>query len=113
MGDAKNRAFRVGFDSTLRLEFHGVRVTSDAGLLAYQELDDAFGLTQLGVTALKDTRPGPNRQQTKTALLRQSVFSRLAGYEDTNDAERLRIDPAMRYVVGGRATENGGPPRAR
>jgi hypothetical protein len=97
MGDTKNRAFRVGFDSTLRLEFHGVRVTSDAGLLAYGELDDALGLTQLGATALKDTRPGPNRQHTMTALLRQSVFVRLAGYEDTNDAERLRIDPAMRY----------------
>jgi len=36
------------------------------------------------------------------AKLRQSVFSRLAGYEDTNDAERLSIDPAMRQVVGGR-----------
>jgi len=40
-----------------------------------------------------------------TALLRQSVYSRLAGYEDTNDAERLSVDPAMRQVVGGRARE--------
>ena len=38
-----------------------------------------------------------------TAMLRQSVFGRLAGYEDTNDAERLSVDPAMRTVVGGRA----------
>ena len=36
-------------------------------------------------------------------LLRQSVFGRLAGYEDVNDAERLRRDPAMRWVVGDRA----------
>jgi len=36
-------------------------------------------------------------------MLRQSVYGRLAGYEDVNDAERLRIDPAMRRVVGGRA----------
>jgi hypothetical protein len=40
-----------------------------------------------------------------TALLRQSIYSRLGGYEDLNDAERLRVDPAMRQVVGGRARE--------
>jgi hypothetical protein len=40
------------------------------------------------------------------ALFRQSLFSRLAGYEDTNDAERLSVDPAMRHVVGGRACEH-------
>ena len=36
-------------------------------------------------------------------LLRQSVFGRLAGYENVNDAERLRHDPAMRWIVGGKA----------
>jgi hypothetical protein len=108
MGEGKKEAFRVGFDSTLRLEFHGVRVTSDAGLLAYRELDDAFGLTRTGETMLKDTRTGMNRQHMMAALLRQSVFSRLAGYEDTNDADRLRVDPAMRYVVGGRAKDKTG-----
>jgi hypothetical protein len=40
------------------------------------------------------------------ALLRQSIYSRLAGYEDVNDAERLCLDPALRTVVGGRAKDN-------
>lgn len=52
-----------------------------------------------------DLRTEKNTRHTMTALLRQSVYSRLAGYEDTNDAERLSVDPAMRQIVGGRARE--------
>ena len=105
MGDGKNEALRVDFDRRLKLEFHGARVTSDAGLLAYRELDDTFGLTALAESVLSDSRTGKNAQHTMTALIRQSVYSRLAGYEDTNDAKRLCIDPAMRQVVGGRAKD--------
>jgi hypothetical protein len=87
-------------------EFHGSTVTSDAGLLAYRELDDALALTSNAATGLHDTRTGQNTQHTLTALLRQSIYSRSAGYEDVNDAERLCLDPALRTVVGGRAKDN-------
>jgi len=105
MGESKKDALRVNFDRKLKLEFHGVKVTSDAGLLAYREIEDAFGLTEMATCQITDNRTGKNIQHSITALLRQSVYSRLAGYEDTNDAERLSVDPAMRHVIGERAKD--------
>ena len=104
MGEARNGGLRVRFDGKVKLEFHGARVSSDGGLLAYRELDEALGLSAMADEYLKDTRPGSNVQHRMVPLLRQSVYGRLAGYEDLNDAERLRVDPVMRRVVGGRAT---------
>src|ERR671938_721380 len=91
---------RVAFDRRLKLEFHGARITSDGGLLAYRELDDALGLTTMGVSALAEGRRGRNIRHRLLGLLRQAVYGRLAGYEDVNDAERLARDPAMRAIVG-------------
>jgi len=82
---------------------HGSKVTSDAGLLAYRKLDDALGLTEMVGDQLVDPRTGKNGQHAMTGLFRQSVFGRLGGYEDVNDADRLGRDPAMRWTVGGRA----------
>jgi len=103
MGEVGKDALRVGFDRAVKLEFHGARVSSDAGLFPYRDLDEAAGLTESGAADLFDSRTGANTQHTMTALLRQSIYSRLAGYEDVNDAERLSVDPVMRHVVGGRA----------
>jgi hypothetical protein len=103
-GEAGDGSLRLDFDRRVKLEFHGSRITSDAGLLAYRELDDALGLSAMAGDVLADTRTGLNGRHALVGLLRQSVFGRLAGYEDVNDAERLRHDPAMRWIVGGKAT---------
>ena len=105
MGERCSSDLRVRFDARLRLEFHGAKVTSDAGLLAFRELDAALGLSHLAQSLLAETRTGRNIQHELVALLRQSVYSRLAGYEDSNDAERLAQDPAMRVIVSRRASE--------
>src|ERR671920_117370 len=99
-GDARELPLRPTFDRRIKLEFHGARITSDGGLLAYRELDAALGLTEIAITQLLDDRRGKNARHTLAGLFRQSVFGRLAGYEDVNDAERLARDPAMRAIVG-------------
>src|SRR5882672_11122804 len=104
-GEAESDALRLDFDHRLKLEFHGSSVTSDAGLLAYRELDDALGLMAIAEQHLVDGRTGKNGRHDLIGMLRQSVFGRLAGYEDVNDAERLRHDPAMRWIVGGKAAQ--------
>src|SRR6202045_3215442 len=102
-GETKAEALRLDFDRRLRLQFCGSVITSDGGLLAYRELDDVLALTTSGGERLAEARTGKNRRPLLVGLLRQSVFGRLAGYEDVNDAGRLCRDPAMRWVVGGGA----------
>jgi len=103
-GESNGEALRLDFDRRLMLQFRGSVVTSDAGLLAYRELDDALGLSAMAGERLADARTGKNGRHALVGMLRQAVFGRLAGYEDVNDAERLRHDPAMRSIVGGKAT---------
>jgi hypothetical protein len=102
-GEADRGVLRLNFDRRVMLQFRGSAITSDAGLLPYRELDDAVGLTDTLADMLVDARTGRNGRHRLAGLLRQSVFGRLAGYEDVNDADRLCRDPAMRWVVGDRA----------
>ena len=95
-----SQPLRVAFDRRIKLEFHGARITSDGGLLAYRELDDVLGLTALAASVLGEGRSGRNIRHHLPGPLRQAVYGRLAGYEDVNDAERLARDPAMRAIVG-------------
>ena len=74
MGDGQNEDLRVGFDGRLKLKFLGSQVTTDAGLLAYRELDETLGLTEMGAVVLTDSRLGSNKQHGLLPLLRQSIL---------------------------------------
>jgi DDE family transposase len=100
MGDRTGEADKGASDGRNRAS--EPRNCRSAGLLPYRELDDVLGLTETGAETLADARTGKNGRHRLAGLLRQSVFGRLAGYEDVNDADRLCRDPAMRWVVGGR-----------
>ena len=96
MGEESQEALKLQFDKRLRLEFHGASFTSDAGLLSCWELDGALGLTEAVPSYLRETRGGRNMQHELVSLLRQSMYSRLAGYEDSNEAGQR-----PRYASGG------------
>jgi hypothetical protein len=82
----------------LKVDFQASRVTSDGGLILVRELDERLGLDKLIKEHLRDSRQGLHKQFTLTDLLRHSVYSRLAGYEDLNDAKRLSADPKFRLI---------------
>jgi hypothetical protein len=82
---------RVNFDRRLKLEFHGSQTTSDGGLLTYRKRDDALGPTELAGTIFQDIRTGKNGWHGMAGQFRQSVFGRLGGYEDANDADHLGV----------------------
>ena len=106
MGERQKQPFELSFNSRLRVDFQGSRVTSDGGLLLVRELDERLGFGELIERHLTDGR-GKNTQLPLADLVRQSIYSRLAGYEDVNDAERLSQDPAFRLIGSEKVLERG------
>ncbi len=69
-GHLEGESMKVGFDVGIKLEFHGAKVTSDGGLLAYRDLDDALGLFGSVSANFYDNRKGRNIQHAMLTLLR-------------------------------------------
>ena len=107
MGEIQNQPFQLSFNASLKIDFQGSRVTSDGGLILVRELDERLAFGELIEQHLTDSRRGRNTQFFFADLLRQSVYSRLAGYEDINDAQRLSQDPTFRLISSERAWDRG------
>ncbi|MBT3202251.1 MAG: hypothetical protein HN350_20315 [Phycisphaerales bacterium] len=69
MGESGKDAIRVGFDGSLKLEFHGPKITSEAGLIPYRELDETLGLPDAAAQMLADWRTGRNTQHTVSVMV--------------------------------------------
>ena len=106
MGETTNQPLQLSFNAALKVEFQGSRVTSDGGLILVRELDERLGFSDLIAQHITDPR-GKNMQFSLTDLVRQSVYRRLAGYEDVNDAERLSHDPTFRLIGSEAIWERG------
>ena len=107
MGERQNEPFQLSFNSSLKVDFQGSRVTSDGGLILVRELDERLGFSDLVAQHLSDSRHGKNTQLPLADLLRQSVYSRIAGYEDVNDAERVSQDPTFRLIGSEKTWDRG------
>jgi hypothetical protein len=107
MGESPKLPFQLSFNASLKVDFQGSRVTSDGGLILVRELDERLGFGELIQRHLTDSRRGRNTQFAFVDLLRQSVYSRLAGYEDLHDAERLSQDPTFRLIGSEKIWDRG------
>ena len=106
MGENQKQPFQMSFNRFLRVAFQGSRVTSNGGLILVRELDERLGFGKLVEQHLTDPRAN-NARLSFADLLRQSVYSRLAGYEDVNDAEQLSRDPTFRLIGSEKIWDRG------
>ena len=107
MGEKQNQPFQLSFNASLKVDFQGSRGTSDGGLILVRELDERLGFGELIEQHLTDSRRGKNTQFPFADLLRQSIYNRVAGYEDLNDAERLSQDPTFRLIGSEKIWDRG------
>lgn len=89
-----------GFQPKLVVDFAGGMLTTDAGLVLVREFDEQFGLSADVVGRVADARDSRYVTHDVATLLRQRLYQIVAGYEDVNDADRLRHDPAFQVVAG-------------
>ena len=108
MGEKENKPFQLTFNGFLKVDFQGSRVTSDGGLILLRELDERLGLGKLIDEHLTDSRQGTNKKFPFVDLVRQSVYSRLAGYQDLNDAVPVSADPTFRLLGSKKNWDRGG-----
>jgi hypothetical protein len=107
MGEKQNQPFQLVFNACLKVDLQGSQVTSDGGLILVRELDERLGVEKLIEEHLSDSRQGLNKQFTLADLLRQSVYGRLAAYEDLHDAERLAADSTFQLISSQRIWDRG------
>ena len=99
-----------GFQPKLVVDFAGGTLTTDAGLLLVREFDRQLGLSADVVSRITDTRDARYVTHELDALVRQRLYQIAAGYEDANDADRLRHDPTFQVVAADGRTALGSQP---
>jgi len=98
-GEERTNGIRCRFNPSIGINFQGAKISSDTGILLLRKIDERFGITSALEGILQDSRNVSQTQHSCTDLLRQRVYQIAAGYEDCNDANELRKDPALRLAL--------------
>jgi hypothetical protein len=99
-GEKERVKIRPEFDRSIMIDFQGAKITSDTGFLLLREIDERFGLLGPIESELEDTRSRVHSNHSRLQMVPERVYQITAGYEHCNDADFLRIDPALRLAVG-------------
>jgi hypothetical protein len=111
-GEGQKEAIRPDFNGSIMINFQGAKITSDVGFLLIREIDERFDiLVPLGDT-LEDLRSQGHTKHSLVQMARQRIYQIGAGYEECNDADCLRMDPALRLAIGKEQEKGGGPVNA-
>ena len=98
-GESKKDALRPYFNRSIMMDFQGAKLSSDTGFLLMRELDQRYNVISPIADVLEDTRSTSHTKHSLDQMIRQRVYQIAAGYEDCNDADYLRIDPALRLPL--------------
>ena len=99
-GESQKEVIRPDFNRAIMIEFQGATISSDTGFILLREIDKRFRIIDPMKDCLEDLRSPAHTKHALVQMVRQRVYQMAAGYEDCNDADFLRIDPALRLVLG-------------
>ena len=99
-GGSQKEALRPDFNRSILVDFQGAKISSDTGFLLLREMDERFDIIGPMSDCLEDRRSPVHTRHSLVQMIRQRVYQIAAGYEDCNDADYLRIDPALRLAIG-------------
>jgi hypothetical protein len=99
-GESRKELIRPDFNRAIMIDFHGAKLTSDVGFLLMREIDDRFKIIAPMGDCLEDPRSSTHSKHSLVQMIRQRIYQIGAGYEDCNDADFLRKDPALRLALG-------------
>lgn len=99
-GESREEGLRPDFNRSIMMDFQGAKLTSDAGFLLLREIDQRHRIMAGLEDCLEDFRSPTHTRHSLVQMVRQRVYQVAAGYEDCNDADFLRVDPALRLALG-------------